>query len=214
MQARAAFIKAKAALNNVMIRAPFQGKIGIRQVQVGDFVVSGDTISALQQLNPLWVDFSVPSKFLGKIKLGQKITLTNEAFPQQTFIGKIIAISPLANSDTDSINLRAIVNNPQNKLLPGLLVKVTQYLGKMNQRLLVPVTAIVYTDKGEFVYKVVDKTANLVPITLGSQVDQSLLVKKGLHAGDTIVVAGTNKIHGHKSKINPKLVTKTKISDQ
>jgi membrane fusion protein (multidrug efflux system) len=200
-QSIAAVQQAQAALDQAMITAPFSGKMGIRQVQVGDYLTAGDTIANIVQLNPLWVDFNVPTKYLAQVSMGQSVEVQNEAFANQSFSGKVSAIAPEADSNSDSFTVRATINNPNEQLLPGQLVNVTLLTGEATKTITIPAIAVLYNDKGSFVYKVSGKKANLVPVTIGDQVGQDIIIKSGLRDGDTIIVAGMNKIHGNSGNI-------------
>lgn len=200
-QAIAAVQQAQAALDQAMITAPFQGTMGIRQVQVGDYLSIGDTIANIVQLDPLWVDFNVPTKYLAKVKIGQAVQLKNEAFGHQIFSGKVSAIAPEADSNSDSFTVRATINNPNRQLLPGQLVNVKLLIGQPTPTIAIPAIAVLYNDKGSFVYQIRGNKAKLTAVTVGEQMGQNIIIKTGLEHDDVIVVAGINKIHGDSGEV-------------
>ncbi|MCP4473961.1 MAG: efflux RND transporter periplasmic adaptor subunit [Gammaproteobacteria bacterium] len=198
---RALIAEDEAKLNNVMLTAPFAGKLGLRQAQVGQYLSEGDTLSSLEQLDPLWLDFSVPSRYLGQIKVDQQVEVSSDAWPGKTFSGKVTAISSLVASASDSITLRANLANSDQQLRPGQLVNVKLLLGQPTTAIVIPTAAVSYSDKGDSVYRVEQGKAVMTSVKLGHQSGDGLIVLSGLKEGDTIVVAGGNKIHGNHRPI-------------
>ncbi|MEM9244069.1 MAG: efflux RND transporter periplasmic adaptor subunit, partial [Pseudomonadota bacterium] len=160
-------------------------------------------ITTITRLDPLWADFNVPTKYLNSVKIGQIVHINNEAFPDDTFTGKVTATEPQADSGTDSFTVRATIENPDKKLLPGQSVDVTLLTGQPTQIIAAPAIAVIYRDNKTFLYKVTNDEAKLVPVTVGEQTGQDMIITSGIQAGDTIVVDGTNKIIGDQGKISP-----------
>jgi membrane fusion protein (multidrug efflux system) len=134
------------------LRAPFAGRAGIVTVNPGAYLNSGTTIVTVQQLDPIFVDFHLPQKNLGDLKVGQRVTLTLDAFADKTFEGTLSAISPKVDSDTRNVQVEAKVANPDRVLTPGMFATVNVDVGTQRRYLTLPQTAIVYNPYGETVF--------------------------------------------------------------
>jgi membrane fusion protein (multidrug efflux system) len=162
----AADLKAKQAavqqqqvnVSKKQLRAPFSGRAGIVTVNPGAFLDSGKTIVTLQQLDPVYVDFSLPQKNLGELSVGQKVTLTLDAFANKSFEGALSAISPKVDSDTRNVQIEAKLPNPDRVLTPGMFANVSVEVGTQQRFLTLPQTAVVYNPYGETVFVVKKKS--------------------------------------------------------
>jgi membrane fusion protein (multidrug efflux system) len=162
----AADLKAKQAavqqqqvnVSKKQLRAPFSGRAGIVTVNPGAFLDSGKTIVTLQQLDPVYVDFSLPQKNLGELSVGQKVTLTLDAFANKSFEGALSAISPKVDSDTRNVQIEAKLPNPDRVLTPGMFTNVSVEVGAQQRFLTLPQTAVVYNPYGETVFVVKKKS--------------------------------------------------------
>ncbi|MFJ2363059.1 efflux RND transporter periplasmic adaptor subunit [Pseudomonas sp. NPDC087697] len=201
----------KAALAKKHIVAPFSGTIGIRQVDVGDFLPSGTVIATLQDLSSLYVDFYVPEQSVPKIALGQPVQVTVSAYPTQNFPGTISAINPKVENSTRNILVRATLANPDGKLLPGMFASLLVMLPDPQPKIVVPESAITYTLYGNSLYVVAQKKATdgnvekddkgqpiLIAerrfIETGERRDGMVLINKGLQNGEQVVSAGQIKL--------------------
>ncbi|MBN2689959.1 MAG: efflux RND transporter periplasmic adaptor subunit [Gammaproteobacteria bacterium] len=184
-----------AELNQHIVEAPFDGKLGLSKVDLGDMVTEGEPLINLQQLNPLRVDFTVPEVYFGHINKGDKITFTSDSYPGQQFKGTVYATESVVDKNTRSLAVRASVPNDNNKLMPGMFVEVTLFLGKTEASVAVPQSAIVYSEAGTYVYKIVKGHAVKTKVTLGKRGTEGILIKQGVNAGDQVVSAGTNKVY-------------------
>lgn len=163
--AAAADLKAKQAavqqqqvnVSKKELRAPFAGRAGIITVNPGAYLNSGTTIVTLQQLDPIFVDFHLPQRNLGDLKVGQKVRVTLDAFKGKTFEGTLSAISPKVDGDTRNVQVEASVPNPDRILTPGMFADVSVDVGDKERHLTLPQTAIVYNPYGETVYLVKTK---------------------------------------------------------
>jgi len=192
--ANAAIDEILAQMKQLTVVAPFDGKLGLRKVSVGDYLVPGTPIVSLQQLNPLLVDFSMPEKYLAKIDVGTEVNIRISAI-KRTYTGKITAVNSLVDAQTRTIDIRAIIQNDDHKLLPGMFAEVYMFVGGVKKEIIIPQTAITYSADGEYVYTVVDKKAHKVYVKLGEKLtDNRVIVKKGLKAGDVMVIAGQMKL--------------------
>lgn len=193
--ADAAVVKQELAqLNQYQIHAPFSGKLGLRQFNLGDYISAGQALVNLQQLDPLRVDFTVPENYLGQIQVDDVVQIQSDTDPNTTIVGKVTAIDSAIDPATRTIALRASVPNPNQKLLPGGFVQVVLLAGKPQQLVTVPQTAIVYDASGNYVYTVVNNHAVKTPITIAQQNSDQIAMATGLKAGDQVVVAGQLKI--------------------
>ena len=184
----------KARLDKTMIRAPFDGVIGLRKVSVGDFVDVGQDIVNLEQIDPLKADFRVAEVYLAAVAPGQKIQLSADAFPGETFAGQVYAIDPLIDESGRSIVLRARLPNPENRLRPGLFVRVTLVLNERDDAIQVPEQALMPQGEEQFVFRVVDGKAALTKVKVGIRREGMVEITEGLGPEDEVVVAGQLKI--------------------
>lgn len=196
-QARVA--SAQTALSKMTLRAPFSGQIGLREVSVGEFVSVGQDLVTLVRLDPIEVDFSIPESALAQLRNGQKLTLTVDAFPADTFGGEIVAIDPVVDLNSRSAKVRAQIPNPDGRLRPGQFAKLQLDTGSDNAgALLVPEQALMQDGDTRFVYTVVDGKAKKTVIKTGARVPGLVQVVEGLKAGDVVITAGQAKPMMHE----------------
>jgi len=201
----------KAALGKKSIVAPFSGTIGIRQVDVGDYLASGTMIATLQDLSSLYVDFFVPEQSVPKIAIGQPVEIIVAAYPSQTFPGTISAINPKLENSTRNMQVRATLANPDGKLLPGMFANLQVMLPNPRPSIVVPESAITYTLYGNSLYVVAEKKTEDGPpekddkgqpvliaerrfIETGERRDGQVVISKGLRSGEKVVTAGQIKL--------------------
>ncbi|MGH8461299.1 MAG: efflux RND transporter periplasmic adaptor subunit [Stenotrophobium sp.] len=153
--ARAAVAQQQATLDKKIIRAPFAGHLGIRAVDPGQYLAPGAKIVTLQQLDPVLVDIYLPQQSLAQIVRGAAVTVTTDTFPGQSFPGEIEAIDPKVDTDTRNAQVRAVIKNPEHKLLPGMFAKLNVDVGEPQRYLTLPDNAITYNPYGETVFVVV-----------------------------------------------------------
>ena len=195
----------QALLNKKLIRAPFTGQLGIRQVDVGQYLEAGAAICTLQALDTVFADFYLPQQLLGSLKLGQPINLKSDTYPAQTFTGEITVINPKVELNTRNVRLRATLKNPQNKLLPGMYVTVNITTGTANSFITLPRAALTFNTFGSSVYRIekngVDEKglpkliAKQSIVITGDMRGDQVAILSGINAGDTIVTAGQIKLH-------------------
>jgi membrane fusion protein (multidrug efflux system) len=193
-QDEAALELAKARLDKTVIRAPFEGMVGLRKVSVGDFVNVGQDMVNLEQIDPLKADFRVGEVYLGAVRPGQRIELGVDAFPGESFAGEVYAIDPLIDESGRSIVLRARLPNPDNRLRPGLFVRVALVLNERNDAIQVPEQALVPQGQDQFVFRVVEGKAALTKVKAGIRRNGMVEITEGLGADDQVVTAGQLKI--------------------
>ena len=152
--ARAQAEEQRAELAKKTLRAPFAGHLGIRAVDLGQYLNPGTAVVTLEALDPLFVDFSVPQQALNRVEVGQAVTAKVDTFPGQSFQGKIIAVSPSVDTDSRNVQMRASLPNPDHRLLPGMFATIDITAGAPQQWITLPQTAITYNPYGSTVYLV------------------------------------------------------------
>ncbi|ADJ29736.1 efflux RND transporter periplasmic adaptor subunit [Nitrosococcus watsonii] len=195
-----AMVAAKRALiRKKQIRAPFSGLLGIRQVDLGEYLAPGSSIVLLQALDPIYVDYSLPERYFSLLAQGQTVLITVQAYPTQHFKGRITAINPGVNPSSRNVQVRATFENPNFKLRPGMFAEVRAILPEQKQVLTVPQTAITYNPYGDMVFVIQKKNGGLVvqqqPVRAGKVREGQVEITKGLQAGDWVVSAGQLKLH-------------------
>jgi membrane fusion protein (multidrug efflux system) len=183
-----------AQLRQLTIRAPFNGRVGLAMVELGDYVNTGDTVTNLQTLNPMRIDFSVPEIYLANLKTAQPVSITTSAYPKETFQGKVYAIDAQVDPNTRSIPVRAEIQNDTGKLLPGMFAQVKLIFDKSLQAFAIPQIAVIYDTQGSYVFRIHKGIAKRIPIVQGERRGDNVEVKSGLNANDEIVVAGQLKL--------------------
>ena len=195
--AKAQVVEQQAIIDKKMIHAPFAGRLGIRQVDVGQYVAAGTKLVTLQALDPVHVDFSLPQQALANLRVGQPVTVTADVFPDAHFDGKVTAIDPAVAVGTRNVQVRATLKNSQFKLLPGMFVRVAIEIGDGRQYLTLPQTAVTYNPYGEAVFLVKPQasatSAKEAPHATGNNsaealVAEQVFVKVGPKRGDQVAI--------------------------
>lgn len=191
--ALAAMNVAKAQLNKRRIVAPFDGIVGIREVSVGDLVNPGTVITTIDDIDPIKLEFSVPETFLPAISQGLDVTAFSEAYPDRTFTGKIYAIDSHIDTSTRAIRVRALIDNPDMAIKPGLLMKVS-IIRNASSFLAVPEEAILSAGERKFVFVVTaDNKIEERTVTTGLREPGYVAIVDGLKDGDQVVLEGQMK---------------------
>jgi membrane fusion protein (multidrug efflux system) len=207
--ARAQVAQQKAILDKKFLRAPFAGHLGIRAVDLGQFLAAGTTIVTLQALDPIYLDFFVPQQAVDQVRLNQQVAVTVDAYPNQIFAGEISAINPKIDTATRNVQVRATLKNADHRLLPGMYATVGITVGAPQRFITLPQTAITYSPYGNSVYVVDDKgedaagkpqlVARQTFITTGATRGDQVAIINGVKDGETVVVAGQIKLHNGSS---------------
>lgn len=191
---KAAVQESQVDVDKMRLVAPFDGVLGKFNVSPGDYVTVGQKIVKLTDIMHLHVEYSVAEKYLSQLKLGQKVKITTNAYPQKEFIGTVTFISPTINSEDRTISLYADVANDQKLLTAGLFVDVVQDLGAETNTLIISAAGLIPTIDGQQVFKIINNRAIAVPVTIGQRLQNSVQIISGLSAGDKIVIAGQQKL--------------------
>lgn len=192
--ARARVAQIQAQLGERVIRAPFSGVLGLRQVSPGSLVTPGTPIATLDDLSRVYVDFPVPEAMLSKLAPGQRLVATSTAFPDREFAGVVATIAPRIDPTTRAIMVRGEFPNTDGLLRPGLLMQVV--LSQPDRpALLLPEISVVQVGNSSYVYRLTEEqTVERVDIQIGARRDGMAEVVSGLEAGDVVVVDGTGKL--------------------
>lgn len=195
--------KIQATIAQKLIRAPFAGDLGIRQVNVGDYVGAGTPIVTLTDLSNLFVNFTLPEQALPRLSIGQKVRVMTDAFPDRTFDAVITTIEPQVTVDTRAIKVQATVENAERLIRPGMFAHIEVVEPPKADALVVPETAVDYTVYGDSVFVVHAKTdgqgkeeltVSRVPVKTGPRHTNIVEILDGLKPGDRVVVSGQLKL--------------------
>ena len=156
-QTQATMVNLQAIINKKIIRAPFDGRAGIRAVELGQVVSPGTPIVSLQTVSPIYAEFQLPQQALADVKLGQKVALKVDVFPGSSWEGTITTINPEVDPATRNVRMRATVENRDGRLNPGMFASVEVEAGKPSQSLVVPATSVIYAPYGDSVFVVEEK---------------------------------------------------------
>jgi membrane fusion protein (multidrug efflux system) len=187
------------------IRAPFAGQLGIRSVDLGQYIEPGDNLVRLEAIDQLLVNFTVSQRQIGQLSVGQVVFAYVDAWPGQRFAGVIDAIAPKVESDTRNVRVRAVLDNVDTRLLPGMFARVEIQLPTQGTVVTVPQSAVTYSPYGDSVYIVADQpeqAGGAQPVfavsnsfvVLGATRGDQVAIKSGLTAGMTVVTAGQQKL--------------------
>lgn len=185
---------AQARFDKTKIYAPFAGLIGFRKVSAGNYLDIGREITDLEKIDLMKIDFSVPEKYFSLINSGKNIDLKVDAYPEKTFVAEIYAISPQIDVDTRNVNVRAIVNNQDKYLRPGMFAHLTIEINRKDNAIVIPEEALIPKGNKFNVFKVVAGKAAPAEISVGSRIKGKVEVTEGLKKGDVVVTAGHIKL--------------------
>jgi membrane fusion protein, multidrug efflux system len=194
----------QALAGKKLIHAPFTGRLGVRLVDIGQYLEAGTAIGTLQALDTIFADFYLPQQALATLNIGQKVTLQTDAYPGQQFTGSITVINPKIDASTRNVLIRATLKNPGHKLLPGMYVTLDVATGLAQRVITLPRTAITFNPFGSTVYRVEkngqDEKGNpkLIAkqsfVTTGDTRGDQIAILKGVNEGETIVTSGQIKL--------------------
>jgi membrane fusion protein, multidrug efflux system len=202
--AKAQVAEQQAVVDKKTLRAPFAGHLGVRVVDIGQYISAGTTVVTLQALDPIYADFFLPQQALNQIRLEQVVTIKIDTYPNGDFTGTITAINPKVDPATRNVQVRATLKNPDRQLLPGMYASVNVAAGGKQRYLTLPQTAVTYNPYGETIYVVDDKgkdpqgrpqlVARQVFVTAGLKRGDQVAILSGVEEGQTVVTAGQMKL--------------------
>src|SRR6266545_406781 len=202
-QASAGIAKTEAIISQKLVRAPFDGELGVRKVEVGQYLTAGTQIVSLTDLSVLYANFTVTEKDSGQLKVGQVVRIAVDAYPGRTFDGKITTIEPQIATETRNIRVQATMQNPDKILKPGMFATTTVVLPDKPPVITVPETAVDYTLYGDSVYLLNEKkeedgktslTVTRTFVQTGKRLEGRAEILKGLKDGDRVVAVGQLKL--------------------
>src|SRR5437762_4170853 len=202
-QASAGIARTQAIISQKLVRAPFDGELGVRKVEVGQYLTAGTQIVSLTDLSVLFANFTVTEKDSGQLKVDQIVRIAVDAYPGRTFEGKITTIEPQIATETRNIRVQATIQNPDRILKPGMLVTTTVVLPNKPPVITVPETAVDYTLYGDSVYLLSEKkeedgktslTVTRTFVQTGNRIEGRAEILKGLKDGDRVVAVGQLKL--------------------
>ena len=185
---------AEAKLTKLFIKSPFSGTAGLRSASVGDYVKDGQDIVNLEKTDPIKVDFKVPEIFQSKIRVGQTLSVALDALPGKTYSGVVYALNPQLDPAGRALVLRAQMPNRGGEFKPGMFARVRLLIADVGETIVVPEQAVAMQGEDQVLYKVVDGRALRTKVEVGQRREGKVEVVEGVGAGDTIVVAGWQKL--------------------
>lgn len=203
LQTKAAVENLRATIAKKIIRAPFSGRVGIRQVELGQVLNVGTPIVSLQTVTPIYAEFQLPQQALADVKLGQRATLKVDVFPDSTWEGTITTINPEVDPTTRNVRMRATVENKDGRLTPGMFANVEVYSDHVDHVLVIPATSILFAPFGDSVYvlektKAEDGKEQLVAkqrfVRVGERRGDFAAIISGLKPDETVVSNGAFKV--------------------
>lgn len=205
----------RATIARKTIKAPFSGVLGIRQINLGQYLAAGQAIVPLQSLNPIYVNFGVPQQEMGKLGMGRTLHITSDDVPGMQFTGRVNALDSVVDQTTRNITVQATLANPQNKLRPGMFIQVALGTGANTDVISLPASAINYAPYGDSVFivsELKDPKGNTYRgvrqqiVKLGASRGDQVGVISGLNPGDEVVSSGVFKLRtGMAVQINNKV---------
>ncbi len=208
-QASASVERSRALIGQKALTAPFAGRIGLRRADIGQYVSPGTGIASLQQLDPIFVDFPVPEQAVTELATGQTVEVTVDAWPDETFKGKVVSLDARVSAETRNLVVRAEVKNETKRLRPGMFANVAVLAGKTQSLITLPRTSVTYSLYGDSVYVVKPVPAQpgaaqaagdqqMVverrPVRLGAARGASISILSGVEAGEKVVSEGQLKL--------------------
>jgi multidrug efflux system membrane fusion protein len=203
-EGRAQILKTAAVIAQKLIRAPFAGRLGVRQIDLGQYLSPGAAIVSLTDLHTLYVNFTLPSTMRAEIAPGQRVNITADAFPGRAFTATIAVIEPQIRADTRTLMVQASLPNPDEALLPGMFVNAAVVLPPEPDRVVLPETAVDYTLYGDSVYVIREEgkdaggkpvlKAFRTPVKTGARWADNVAILSGVAPGELVVAAGQIKL--------------------
>lgn len=184
----------EAKLDKTVIRAPFSGALGIRKVSVGDFISAGQDLVNLEDVSRLKVSFKIPETYSALAAPGQRIRFTSGASGDEMFEADVYVVNPRIDTQSRSLELRAVMDNPEQRLRPGQFVRVTLLIDQKTDALFVPEQAVIPQPERQFVWKVAENKPTMVEVTTGTRKNGMVEIQTGLAPGDMVITGGIQKV--------------------
>lgn len=183
-----------AALNQKQIQAPFDGELGAFPMNEGAYINKGETLVKLVNKRKLKVEYAIPEIYLPLLKINQPVLVSVDSYPGQTFAGQVTFIAPSIDKLTRTVSVQATVPNEEGTLSPGMFVHISQIISEQRETIVIPEQAVMASLQGYTVFKISDGKAIAIKVTIGERYNGMIEIKQGLAVGDTIVIAGQQKL--------------------
>lgn len=183
----------KVQISKAVLRAPFDGTIGLRYISNGSYISPASRIATLTNVNPAKVDFSVPAKYAQMVRQGSRINFTVEGSNSQR-VGTVYAVEPKVDPETRTLLLRAISPNGDRVLVPGSFARINVVLSSRGNAIVVPTEAIIPEQSGQKVFVVRNHKAESVSVETGLRTEKTVEIRRGLHVGDSLITAGVQLV--------------------
>ncbi|RBW52117.1 efflux RND transporter periplasmic adaptor subunit [Marinobacter sp. F3R11] len=184
---------ARVRLENHRIQAPFSGVIGLSDIDIGAYITAGTTVTTLDAVSRMELNFSIPERFLGEISPGQKVQGKSPAYPERIFTGELVELGARIDELSRSLPVRALIDNSEGRLRPGQFMSVNLTL-RERQALVVPEQAVMLRGAEQYVFVAEDGVARRVSVTLGSRMPGLVEIMQGLTREDLVVVTGQDRL--------------------
>ncbi|MBI2677889.1 MAG: efflux RND transporter periplasmic adaptor subunit [Candidatus Koribacter versatilis] len=218
----------RATIARKTIRAPFSGSLGIRQVNLGQYLSAGSPIVPLQALDPIYVNFSLPQQVVGRLKPGQTVHVSPDDGTHTDFAGRVTAIDSVVDPATRNVQVQATFPNRERRLHPGMFVQIALALGSSESVITLPASAISYAPYGDSVFVVADlkgpkgetyRGVRQQFVKLGAARGDQVAVTSGVKSGDEVVTSGAFKLRNGASvspnnKVQPSNSATPKVEDR
>lgn len=213
----------RATIAKKAIRAPFSGRVAIRQVELGQVVAPGTPLASLQSVDPIYADFWLPQKALAEIQPGQVVRLRTDIFPDAAWEGTVSVVNTEVDLATRNVRVRATLDNQDGRLKPGMFVNLEVLTGEKRPALLIPATAVLFAPYGDTVFSLEEKGGAMLAkqkfVRLGERQGDWVTVLSGLEPGDTIVTSGAFKLRNGapvvvKNELGPKAELSPRPSEE
>ena len=209
----------RSSIRKKTLVAPFDGQLGIRQVNVGQMINPGQQVVALTSLDPVYVDFALPQQHLGKLSHGLEVRVTTDALPSRVFPGKLTAVNSMVDTATRNVSVQATLENPDHALRPGMFAKAAVVLPEKSPALIIPGSAVSYAPFGDSVFVIekkkdekTGKESQMIRqqfVRVGESRGDFVSITQGLKAGEIVVSTGVFKLrNGMTVTINNDLAPK------
>jgi membrane fusion protein, multidrug efflux system len=189
----------KATLAKKIIRAPFDGRLGIRQIELGQVLAPGTAIASLQSVSPIYAEFWLPQQALADLRVGQETRLKVDVYPTETWPGTITTVTPEVDVSTRNVRVRATFPNTDGRLRPGMFANAEIVSSEERMATVIPQTAVIYAPYGDSVFAIEEKDKALTVrqkfVRLGEKRGDLVAVVSGVAAGETIISTGAFKLH-------------------
>jgi len=218
-QTVAAVATLRSMIAKKTIRAPFDGRIAIRQIELGQSVSPGTPLASLQSVSPIYAEFSLPQQALSELQSGQEVALRTDIFPGASWKGAISTINSEVDVATRNVRVRATIPNADARLRPGMFVNVEVLSGAKHRVLAIPATSVIFAPYGDSVFVVEQRDGGLYArqkfVRIGERRGDLVAVESGVEAGETVVSSGSFKLrNGMSVVVKNELAPQTQLAPQ